>query len=255
MGTTAHDRSDEALLLAAGDEPDAFALFYQRHVRALAAYFWRRSRNAEIAVRGRRAKARVARPVEAARAPGEDGAMTDFYVQLEQQLVAAARRRSERGRMRSALARRARPLWAAAALMAAVVAAVVVALAPLHGDAGVQRRGPAAPVAPPVPAPLLSRDLGGIRVAVLNAWTQPGAARAVAAQLSTLHARIVAVGNAPRQHAATTQVHHGRGARAKALRVAAVLGVARVAPVTSVPPHGRRAEVIVLVGADRSRAP
>ena len=36
MGITAHERSDEALLLAAREEPDAFALFYRRHVRALA---------------------------------------------------------------------------------------------------------------------------------------------------------------------------------------------------------------------------
>jgi RNA polymerase sigma factor (sigma-70 family) len=49
MGITAHERSDEALLLAARDEPDAFAQFYRRHVRALAAYFWRRSRDAEVA--------------------------------------------------------------------------------------------------------------------------------------------------------------------------------------------------------------
>src|ERR1700755_1880565 len=48
MGTTAHDRSDEALLLAARAEPEAFALFYRRHVRALAAYFWRRSPDAEV---------------------------------------------------------------------------------------------------------------------------------------------------------------------------------------------------------------
>lgn len=47
MGPIAHDRSDEDLLLAARDEPEAFALFYRRHVRALAAYFWRRSRDAE----------------------------------------------------------------------------------------------------------------------------------------------------------------------------------------------------------------
>jgi RNA polymerase sigma-70 factor (ECF subfamily) len=47
MGPTAHDRSDEDLLLAARHEPEAFALFYRRHVRALAAYFWRRSRDAE----------------------------------------------------------------------------------------------------------------------------------------------------------------------------------------------------------------
>jgi RNA polymerase sigma factor (sigma-70 family) len=40
--------SDEALLLAAREEPEAFALFYRRHVRALAAYFWRRSQDAEL---------------------------------------------------------------------------------------------------------------------------------------------------------------------------------------------------------------
>ncbi|MEA2149801.1 MAG: hypothetical protein QOD69_1631 [Solirubrobacteraceae bacterium] len=48
MDPTAPERTDEALLLAACDEPEAFALFYRRHVRALAAYFWRRSNNAEI---------------------------------------------------------------------------------------------------------------------------------------------------------------------------------------------------------------
>lgn len=47
MGPTAHERSDEDLLLAARDEPEAFARFYGRHVRALAAYFWRRTRDAE----------------------------------------------------------------------------------------------------------------------------------------------------------------------------------------------------------------
>lgn len=47
MTPTAPDRSDDELLLAARDEPDAFALFYRRHVRALAAYFWRRSHDAE----------------------------------------------------------------------------------------------------------------------------------------------------------------------------------------------------------------
>jgi hypothetical protein len=44
-------------VLAAADEPNAFALFYQRHVRALAAYFWRRSRTlrslSEVVVRKR----------------------------------------------------------------------------------------------------------------------------------------------------------------------------------------------------------
>jgi RNA polymerase sigma-70 factor (ECF subfamily) len=49
MDPSAPERTDEALLLAACDEPEAFALFYRRHVRALAAYFWRRSNDAEIA--------------------------------------------------------------------------------------------------------------------------------------------------------------------------------------------------------------
>lgn len=41
------ERSDEELLAAAPAEPEAFAVFYRRHVRALSAYFWRRSRDAE----------------------------------------------------------------------------------------------------------------------------------------------------------------------------------------------------------------
>ncbi|MEA2156681.1 MAG: hypothetical protein QOE11_2821 [Solirubrobacteraceae bacterium] len=49
MDPTVQERSDEALLLAAQDDPEEFALFYRRHVRALAAYFWRRSRDAEVA--------------------------------------------------------------------------------------------------------------------------------------------------------------------------------------------------------------
>jgi RNA polymerase sigma-70 factor (ECF subfamily) len=44
MVATTKELGDEALLLAAREEPEAFALFYRRHVRALAAYFWRRTR-------------------------------------------------------------------------------------------------------------------------------------------------------------------------------------------------------------------
>ena len=48
MGATTRELSDEALLLAARDEPEAFALFYRRYVRMLAAYFWRRTQDAEL---------------------------------------------------------------------------------------------------------------------------------------------------------------------------------------------------------------
>lgn len=47
MGAPSDDRSDDDLLLAAREQPEAFAVFYRRHVRALAAYFWRRSGDAE----------------------------------------------------------------------------------------------------------------------------------------------------------------------------------------------------------------
>jgi RNA polymerase sigma-70 factor (ECF subfamily) len=42
-------RSDEALLAVARREPDAFAVFYRRHVRALLGYFLRRTREPELA--------------------------------------------------------------------------------------------------------------------------------------------------------------------------------------------------------------
>src|SRR3954447_22717998 len=42
-------RSDEALLAATRREPEAFAVFYRRHVRALIGYFLRRTRDAELA--------------------------------------------------------------------------------------------------------------------------------------------------------------------------------------------------------------
>lgn len=41
--------TDEALLGAARHDPDAFGVFYRRHVRSLVAYFWRRVRDPEIA--------------------------------------------------------------------------------------------------------------------------------------------------------------------------------------------------------------
>lgn len=43
------ERSDEDLLAATRTEPDAFAVFYRRHVQPLLAYFVRRTRNAELA--------------------------------------------------------------------------------------------------------------------------------------------------------------------------------------------------------------
>lgn len=46
---TADPRTDEQLLAAAVVEPEAFAVFYRRHARPLAAYFVRRTRDPERA--------------------------------------------------------------------------------------------------------------------------------------------------------------------------------------------------------------
>jgi RNA polymerase sigma-70 factor, ECF subfamily len=43
------DRDDDALLVAAADDPEAFAQFYRAHVRGLIAYFRRRVGSAELA--------------------------------------------------------------------------------------------------------------------------------------------------------------------------------------------------------------
>ena len=43
------DRDDDALLVAAADDPEAFAAFYRLHVRGVIAYFRRRVRDAELA--------------------------------------------------------------------------------------------------------------------------------------------------------------------------------------------------------------
>jgi DNA-directed RNA polymerase specialized sigma24 family protein len=43
------DRDDDGLLVAAADDPEAFAAFYRLHVRGVIAYFRRRVGNAELA--------------------------------------------------------------------------------------------------------------------------------------------------------------------------------------------------------------
>jgi RNA polymerase sigma-70 factor (ECF subfamily) len=43
------DRDDDALLLAAAEDPEAFARFYRAHVRGVIAYFRRRVGDAELA--------------------------------------------------------------------------------------------------------------------------------------------------------------------------------------------------------------
>ena len=180
--------------------------------------------------------------------------MTDFYAQLEDQLVTAGRRRQTQGRARRAIAGRGRALVAATAVAAALAAGVAVALPQLRTTSTTST--PAATVAPPgvAPGPLRGGSLAGIRVAVLNGTTGTGLARLVADALGRRHAAIFEVGSAARKNVRGTVVYYRPGARAKARRVAAVLGGVPVRP-SGASPDRRVAEVVVIVGVVRPLRP
>jgi hypothetical protein len=193
--------------------------------------------------------------------------MTDFYAQLEDQLVAAGRRRQTQGRVGRAVAGRGRAVLGATVVAVAVAAGVAVALP--GALSGTSERAPAvqpqvtpAPATTPPPAtttphavvPVPSPSLAGIRVAILNGTTRPGLARAVADWLRRRHATVVSVAGNASQDTAQTVVIYRSDSRAKARRVAAALGGVPVRA-SGASPDGRVTAVIVLVGADYRRPP
>ncbi len=179
--------------------------------------------------------------------------MTDFYAQLEEQLLVAGRHRSAQGPARRALSGRGRVL-ALACVVSAAIGAIAVAVIGSNGSTtGIGT--PAAPGGRALPAPAVRGDLEGVRVAVLNATAARGGGRATAEDLAALGARIESISNAAGPGGVRTEVRYRRGASAEARRVAGVLGVRRVTPDTTSPPASPRADVIVLVGADRLRRP
>src|SRR5436305_11450603 len=103
--------------------------------------------------------------------------MTDFYTQLEHQLVAAGQRRAGQGRAARAVAGRGRALAAVTAAVAALVVAGAAAV-PSVFDTAPATRAPATPggVRAPVPA-AAGASLAGIHVAVYNTTTRAGLAR------------------------------------------------------------------------------
>ena len=194
--------------------------------------------------------------------------MNDFYRQLERQLVDAGRRRAHRPRWRSALAGRGRlALAVATALLAGVAAAASISLLG-SGSSASAPAGGGVPPAPPAadgrtvtatPSPeheqLPSRPLRGTRVAVYNATTSSGVARAAAEGLEAQGATIASVGNSADQTQTRTVVGHRPGAGAQARLVATILGVRDTHPWTddeAVMARGG-ADVVVQVGSDRSR--
>ena len=190
--------------------------------------------------------------------------MTDFYSELEDQLLAAGRRRQARGPVARVVAGRGRLLAVATAAVAVLVVAVALSLP--GAVTSVLDNGPTVPAAPPPapapapappPAPGPGVNLAGIRVAVYNATAEQGAGRSVGEELGARRAEVAVFGSVPSQPGGRTIVRYVAGAEAKARRVAAVLGVPgveRYDPATTEhgnPPESARAAVIVLVGYDR----
>jgi hypothetical protein len=177
--------------------------------------------------------------------------MTDFYAQLEEQLVAAGRRRKSQGRVARAVAGRGRALVATIAVAAVLTAGGAVAL---RSSSTNEPAAPAAPAPAPAPAPVpRGGSLAGIRVAVFNATAQPGLARATGEILKARRAHVAVFGSMPIEPGGRTIVWYKPGAAAQARRVAAVLGVPRVVPFDpstgqAIPPPTARVTVIVAVG-------
>jgi hypothetical protein len=184
--------------------------------------------------------------------------MTDFFADLERQLVAATPRRV--ARIRRARARRGA---AVSIVLVALVAGGAGLASAVSGDHDASTSAGTAPTAPAltVPAtPGASPALKSFTTAVLNGTTTPGLGRAVANALQNAGAKIGNVTNAPSQDRARTQVFYARRdcipAATQVARAIGLRGGLVLRPMTSAQRviAGATADVVVLVGSDQHRA-
>src|SRR4051812_41135963 len=213
----------------------------------------RRRRRTHRDLGGRRAPARLARPLGPARPPGRKGdpMSTDFFGDLERQLVTATRERPRR--LRLARARRAAAgAVTAAALAGAAALAVTVASRP-HDDV----RAPATPVThrgEPLPSPAVLR---GIRVALVGDPVALGLRGGLADALTREGVHVASVRSSVPERA--TRVYFAPGHDRDAAGVAIVLHARGLtpayAPVRPMTPAMRReaggAGVLLIAGAER----
>jgi hypothetical protein len=185
--------------------------------------------------------------------------MSDFFDDLERQLVAATPHRPQR--LRRARARHAATLAAVLVTLLAGGAGLTTALsnggdgapgvgAPAATTPRTERTTPAARTTPSQSRPFT--------VAVLNATAVPGLARGVANRLQNAHFKIGNVTNAARQDQATTMVHFAPGRQWAATQVAAAIGLKDVVLRPITPGErvvaGEQATVVVVVGSDQNTA-
>jgi hypothetical protein len=185
--------------------------------------------------------------------------MSDFFADLERQLVDATPRRAQRLRR----ARLRRMAAVSTILLALVAGGAGLATAIGGSDAGTSAGGGPASTAPttatrqapPVTAGA-AQPRGSYIVAVLNATPTPGLGRGVAMRLQNARFKIGNVTNAPTQTRSATRVEFAPGHRAEAETVAEAIGVGRnaIQPLTSASKTiaGDQATVVVLVGSDQN---
>jgi hypothetical protein len=188
--------------------------------------------------------------------------MTDFFADLERQLIDATPRRAQRLRR----ARRQRLATLSVILLALVAGGAGLATEISGNDAGTSAgNGPATPTpavttAQTVPATSgAAPRRGSYIVAVLNATTVPGLARGVANRLQNTKFKIGNVTNAATQDRSATLVEFAPRHRAEADAVAKAIDVGRdaIRPLSagSKTIAGDQAAVVVLVGSDQNAGP
>ncbi|MES1193651.1 MAG: LytR C-terminal domain-containing protein [Solirubrobacterales bacterium] len=183
--------------------------------------------------------------------------MTDFFSDLERQLIDATPRRAQRLRR----ARRRRLAMLSTILLALFAGGAGLATAIGGSDAGTSAGGgPAAP-APTTPqtTPGATPRHASPTVAVLNGTTVPGLARGVANRLQNNKIKIGNVTNSSDQRRSKTTVTFTPGHADRALQIARLLGLspAVVSPASARERAfaGQAATVIVTVGSDQNSAP
>jgi RNA polymerase sigma-70 factor (ECF subfamily) len=177
------DRDDDALLVAAADDPEAFAQFYRAHVRGVIAYFRRRVGSAEAAADLTAETFAAALAGRRRFAPDRGPAAAWLYGIARRQLVTFQRRGhvERRARRRMGMARielTDEMLERVEAIADAELAQVDVALAALPEDQSVAVRA------------RVLEDRGYDEIAAAERVSEPAARQRVSRGLAALRARL-----------------------------------------------------------------
>ena len=180
--------------------------------------------------------------------------MSDFFDDLERQLVHATADREPR--LRRARARRRRRVIAAVAVLLLVAIGAGVGVLDNSSDTGRPATTVPVPKLPPV-VTTPKAPISDFPVVVLNGTRQPGLAEEVARRLTAAGFTVQKVGNAPRRNRTKTVVSivtPDSADTARAIRRTLGLPGGRTGSVTFPPPElrpylGRRTDILVVVGA------